>query len=156
LKQKRIHDTIVLVRNQPGDAEAGAAVFAQACAACHQLFGKGGTIGPELTGYERGNLEFLVTAVADPNLGVREEFELTTVTLRPREGSEEPTVLSGFVKALTNTQLTLQDLTGHTSVIATRDILKKENSPVSLMPDGLLDTLTDEQIRDLFAYLQRK
>ena len=48
----------------------------------------------------------------------------------------------------------LQDLTGDETIVALGDVLKKENSPVSIMPDALLDTLTDQQMRNLFAYLQ--
>ncbi len=154
-KKKRIAETLDTVRNDPGDPQAGQALYTQLCATCHKLFDQGAAIGPELTGYERSNLEFLVTAIIDPNLGVREEYELTTITLRPKNEGSPPTILSGFVKALTETQLTLQDLTGQSTTIATQDILTKQNSPVSIMPEGLLETLTKAQIRHLFAYLQK-
>lgn len=154
VKSERLRKTMELVQEMPGDARAGEPVFTQLCSACHQLFDRGGDLGPDLTGYERSNLEFLVTAVVDPNLGVREEFELTTITLRPRPGAPDAAVVSGFVKELTDTQVTLQDLTGQQSVLARRDILEQENSPISIMPEGLLDDLTEAQVRDLFAYLQ--
>ena len=154
VKRRRIAETIKRVKNDPGNPDAGSLIFNQACAACHKLFGRGGLMGPDLTGYERSNLEFLVTAIVDPNLGVREEYELTQVTLRPARGAKEPTIVSGFVKELTDAQLKLQDLTGHETVVATRHILRRENSPVSIMPEGLLDALTEVEVADLFAYLQ--
>ena len=95
-----------------------------------------------------------MTAIIDPNLGIREELELTTVTLRPSKDGQSAVVLSGFVTALTDTQLALVDLTGHTSTVAVGDILSKTNTPVSIMPEGLLDSLTETQTRDLFAFLQ--
>ncbi len=153
-KEKRIREIMAVVAAGSGDPSAGSEVYTQVCAACHQLFGRGGNIGPDLTGYERNQLEFLVTAIVDPNLGVREEFELTTVTLRPQGDSQATAVISGFVEELTDTQLKLRELIGDATVIALRDVLKKENSPVSIMPDALLDALTEKQIRDLFAYLQ--
>ncbi len=155
-KQTKIQATLAHLKEHEGkgDAKAGATVFSQICAACHQLFDQGAHIGPDLTGYDRSNREFLVTAIIDPNLGVREEYELTTITLRPADENAEPTIVSGFVRALTDTQLTLQDLTGQITNLATRDILKKENAATSLMPEGLLETLTETQLQDLFAYLQ--
>ena len=155
-KQAKIQSTLALLNKGEdiGDPKAGATVYAQVCAACHQLFDQGAHIGPDLTGYDRSNREFLVTAIIDPNLGVREEYELTTLTLRSNSEGTESTIVSGFVRGLTDTQLTLQDLTGQTTTLATRDILKKDNAPTSLMPEGLLDALTETQIHDLFAYLQ--
>ena len=157
-KQAKIKATLALLKREgdKGDPKAGTTVYAQVCAACHQLFDQGAHIGPDLTGYDRSNREFLVTAIVDPNLGVREEYELTTITLRPTNEGAESTIVSGFVRSLTDTQLTLQDLTGQSTTLATRDILKKENVPTSLMPEGLLDVLTETQLRNLFAYLQSK
>ncbi|NCF88976.1 MAG: hypothetical protein GWQ08_26225 [Verrucomicrobiaceae bacterium] len=157
-RQTKIRATLALLNQEEakGELKAGATVFSQFCGASHQLFDQGARIGPDLTGYDRSNREFLVTAIIDPNLGVREEYELTAITLRPTAEGAESTVVSGFVRALTATQLTLQDLTGHTTTLATRDILKKENASTSLMPEGILDTLTETQIHDLFAYLQSK
>jgi putative heme-binding domain-containing protein len=45
------------------------------CAACHKLFHKGGNVGPDLTPYQRGNLETLLTSVIDPSAEIREGFE---------------------------------------------------------------------------------
>ncbi len=158
VKQERIRSLLQLLKKKGhGRPHEGAALFAQTCAACHRLFDRGASSGPDLTGYERSNLEFLVTATVDPNLGVREEFELTTVTLRPSPGSPSDTpgsILSGYVTEITDQQLTLKDLTGSELVMATAGILTKENSPISVMPEGLLDGLSDQQLRDLFAYLQ--
>ena len=153
-KQAKIQAILALLKKTKGDPKAGATIFSQVCAACHQLFDQGTHIGPDLTGYDRSNREFLVTAIVDPNLGVREEYELTTITLRPVSEGTEATIVSGFVRSLTDTQLTLQDLTNQTTTLATRDIVKKENAPTSLMPAGLLENLSESQIQNLFAYLQ--
>ena len=153
-KQQRMADITVLLDKQSGNAKNGALIFTQLCASCHTMFDNGAAIGPDLTGYERGNREFLLTAIVDPNLGVREEFELVTITLRPRDGESDNAVLSGFINELTDTSLKLVDLTGNQTVVATKDILNKQNSPASIMPEGLLDALSETQVRDLFAYLQ--
>lgn len=152
-KQKRMAEIREILKAGQGDSTSGKALFNATCASCHRLHGEGALIGPELTGYERDNLEFLLPAVVDPNLGLREEFELVTVTLRPKPGESDNAVLSGFVRELTESSLRIVDLAGNESTVAQRDVLTKENSPVSVMPEGLLDSLTPDQVRDLFAYL---
>ena len=61
-----------------GNPSDGYTVFAQQCAACHRFKDQGRDIGPDLTGYEMKNLDYLVPAIIDPNLGIREGFELST------------------------------------------------------------------------------
>ncbi len=138
-----------------GDLAAGRELFAISCGVCHKLFDSGRSIGPELTGYERDNLEFLLPAIVDPSLALREEFELVTVTLRRRPGESESATLTGFITAVGANSLTLRDLVGNETVIAQRDIAGQERSRVSAMPDGLLDAFTPQQIRDLFAFIQQ-
>ena len=125
---------------------------------CHKLGDLGRDIAPDLTGYERGNLDFLLPAIVDPNLGVREEFELVTLTLRQKGDldSAETTALTGFISDATDQTVTLKDLVGNKTLIAKRDISEQNRAAISVMPEGLLDALTDQQIRDLFAFLQLK
>ena len=155
-KQAKLVTLRSLLDRAPGKSESGEEIFAQVCGNCHRLFDQGASIGPDLTGYDRSDREFLLTAIVDPNLGVREEYELTTLTLRPATADDPPTLLAGYVRKVTDTQLTIQDLTGQETTVAQQDILKKDNSAVSLMPEGILDALTEEQVRDLFTYLQKK
>jgi mono/diheme cytochrome c family protein len=65
-----------------GDAAKGKALFVQRCAACHVLFAEGGTIGPNLTGYERGNPDFWLVGVLDPSLEIREGYGAYTAKLK--------------------------------------------------------------------------
>jgi putative heme-binding domain-containing protein len=141
-----------------GDVARGRTLYTASCAACHKLGDLGRDIAPELTGYERGNLDFLLPAIVDPNLGVREEYELVTLTLRQNGGAEaaETTALTGFVSDATDQTVTLKDLVGNKTLIAKRDIADQSRAAISVMPEGLLDALTDQQIRDLFAFLQLK
>ena len=141
-----------------GDVARGRTLYTASCAACHKLGDLGRDIAPELTGYERGNLDFLLPAIVDPNLGVREEYELVTLTLRQDDGAEaaETTALTGFVSDATDQTVTLKDLVGNKTLIAKRDIADQSRAAISVMPEGLLDALTDQQIRDLFAFLQLK
>ena len=77
------------------------------------------------------------------------------MTLRTVDG-QEATTLSGFVSDATQQRITVKDLAGNETIVAREDIAEQLRSPVSIMPEGLLDTLTDQEILDLFAFLQKK
>ena len=138
-----------------GKPSDGNAVFSQQCAACHKFRDQGRDIGPDLTGYEMKNLDYLVPAIIDPNLGIREGFELATITLRPT-GKATSAILTGFITDANALTVTIKDLSGIRTVIARKDVAQLTRAPVSVMPEGLLDQLNDQQIRDLIAYLQSK
>ena len=66
-KQQQVAKLMSLVKQGGGNPAAGHALFTKKCGVCHTLFGEGGQTGPDLTGYERTNLDFLLTAVVDPS-----------------------------------------------------------------------------------------
>lgn len=138
----------ILPEGDKGDPARGAAVFAKACAGCHQLFGKGQAIGPDLTGADRGNLDFLLESLVDPSALIRKEYQPQTIATR------DGRVLNGLVLDESDTTLTLFDANQQRIIIARDQIEDQQPSTVSLMPEGLLDPLPDDQIRDLFRYLQ--
>ncbi len=133
-----------------GDATKGRETFKALCAVCHALNGEGGKIGPDLSGYERDNLDFMLPAIVDPSLGIREEFTLNNLTTKDGQ------VLAGFVAETTPQFVTMLDAAGNKTKIAREDIKSLIASPTSLMPEGLLNALTPEQTRDLFTYLMAK
>jgi putative heme-binding domain-containing protein len=135
---------------KPGDAAKGHDLFKATCAVCHTLKGEGGKIGPDLSGYERDNLDFMLPAIVDPSLGIREEFTLYNLTTKDGQ------VLAGFVAETTPQFVTMLDAAGNKTKVAREEIKSLIASPVSLMPEGLLNALTPEQTRDLFAYLMAK
>ncbi len=149
-KNQKIADVRKLLATGKADLEAGHAVFKQSCASCHTLFGEGGKIGPELTGYERDNLDFLLPAIVDPSLAIREEFTAFNITTKDDES------LTGFLTEDKPQSVTLLDTTGHSIVIAREQIASLQASHVSLMPEGLLDALKEQQIRDLIGYIVQK
>jgi len=130
------------------DLAAGKALFAGVCGQCHKLFGEGGAIGPDLTGGGRHDLNFLLQNIVDPSAVVDAAYYLNTITLK------DGRVLSGIVGAQTERTLTLRSI-GQESTIDKSDIAKREVSPVSLMPEALLQAFTPEQQRDLLAYLMK-
>jgi putative heme-binding domain-containing protein len=140
---------IAIGRGKP-DLAKGREVFKTACAVCHILNGEGGKVGPDLTGYERDNLDFMLPSIVDPSLGIREEFTAFNVTTKDEQ------TFTGFVIEDTPQFLTLLDALGNQTKIARQDLQSRTASAISLMPEGLLEALTPEQTRDLFGYLMKK
>ena len=131
------------------DRQAGHTVFSTVCAVCHRLNGEGGAIGPDLTGGQRDNLEYLLEHLADPSAVVPPEYRLSTITMKDLR------VLSGVIKSRTEKALTLQTPV-EPLTLATEDVMSITTSERSLMPDGMLDALKETQIRDLIAFLMQK
>ena len=153
-KQRRMREVEKILQETAGHADAGRELYQQTCALCHVLHGQGNAVGPELTGYDRKNLNFLLPAIIDPSLALREEYELVTLQLRPAALDDEGPILSGFVTHLADQTLTLKDLGGNKTVIRLADIASREHSSTSIMPEGLLDGLSKQQVADLMAYIQ--
>jgi len=128
------------------DLPAGQTVFEKSCASCHKLFGTGGTIGPELTGANRDDLDYLLENIIDPSAVLAADFRMTRFQLA------DGRTVSGIVKTRTPQAVTLQ-LEKEQTTIRKTDIESESPTDQSLMPDGLLTPLADDEVRDLFAYL---
>lgn len=128
------------------DLGKGRQLFAPLCGACHKLYGDGGTIGPDLTGSGRSNLDYILENVVDPSAVVSADYRVTTLTLK------DGRLLAGTVATQTDRTLTLRQPAGDVTLEKT-EIAKQETSAVSMMPEGLLTALQPDQIRDLVAYL---
>jgi putative heme-binding domain-containing protein len=125
----------------------GRVIFERTCIGCHMLYGAGGHVGPDLTGSNRANLDYILSQILNPSEVMQESYQLMIVTTR------DGRTLSGMVAAEDNQQLTLR-LVGQDTVITKSEILSREKSPISMMPEGLLKMLKDEEVRDLIAYLR--
>jgi putative heme-binding domain-containing protein len=126
--------------------QRGRVVFARTCATCHVLFGEGAKIGPDLTGSQRANPEYILSKVVDPNAVVARDYQVTMVTTRSGR------VLTGLIKEENDKTLTLQTPTEVVRV-PRRDIEQRSRLTASLMPEGMLGTLKDDEVRNLLAYL---
>jgi putative heme-binding domain-containing protein len=134
-----------------GDAAKGAAIYKRAelgCVACHKIGNDGGTIGPDLNNVGSAQpLDFIIGAVIEPSREIKEGFEARIVT------TKSGGTFTGFRRASAPDELALFDgATGKETKLKLTDIA--DNKPLgSLMPAGLVDKLTREELRDLFAYL---
>ena len=124
----------------------GRAIFTKSCATCHRLFGSGAEIGPDLTGGNRKNLDYLLSNIVDPSAVVSKDYLMSVLALG------DGRVVNGIVTSENEAALIVQTAQGR-QVIARSDIEDKAPSKLSLMPDGLLQPLQPADIADLVAYL---
>jgi putative membrane-bound dehydrogenase-like protein len=128
------------------DLSRGRLLFNQSCSTCHVLYGQGQAIGPDLTGSNRDNIDYLLENVIDPSAVVAADYKMSVVTLKSGR------VLTGIVVEAAEKTLAVRSQTE--KIKLDRDEIDRiQPTPQSLMPDGLLAALQDEQVRDLFAYL---
>jgi putative heme-binding domain-containing protein len=128
------------------NAAAGRTVFDRTCAKCHTLFGEGAKIGPDLTGGQRMNLDYLLENIVDPSATLVANFRMTTIELT------DGRVISGVILSRTDQSWEVQTPT-EKLVLRPADVERTRDSTNSLMPDGLLDVLQPGEIKDLVAYL---
>ncbi len=128
------------------DRSNGRLLFSKSCALCHTLFDSGGTLAPNLTGSQRANLDYLFGKVLDPNSVIARDYQMTVV--QKKDGQ----VINGIVSRETPQTITLRTPT-EDLIIQKSDVSKSKASGISMMPEGLLDGLSDNDTRDLLAYL---
>lgn len=147
-RSARIHGLAVSLNMMRGNADRGKAVFTKTCGKCHALFGEGQKLGPDLTVADRRNTRFLLQHIVDPSALIRKEYLSFTAVV------DDGRVLTGLVTESSGDSVTLVNAEGQKTVLARSHLESLEPSPVSLMPERLLDQLNVEEVRDLFAYLQ--
>ncbi len=141
--KKRLSEEVLATANPV----AGKLVFERSCASCHQLYGEGMQIGPDLTGSNRANLDYFLINVLFPSEDVSPAFKLVTLTL-----SDGRTLTGNIINE--DSQVVTFRQVGQTQRINTSDIVKRVVSETSLMPPGLLDNLSRQDVRDLVGYLR--
>ncbi len=129
------------------EPEQGAKVFGQNCAACHQIGGLGGLIGPQLDGIGARGIERLSEDILDPNRNVDSHFYLTRFKLK--DGTET----SGFVLSEKGQSLLIRDLLGNNRRLKLSEIETKETISTSLMPASFGSVIEAEKFASLLAWL---
>ena len=128
------------------DLKNGSLLYDQQCSSCHRLYGKGGKLGPDLTGSGRSNLDYLLENIVDPNSAVSADYRMNIIQLK------DGRILSGMIAQQDRNSLTLR-MPGSDTVVSKSMVEKRETLSHSIMPAGLLDNLSLNARRDLIAYL---
>jgi putative heme-binding domain-containing protein len=130
----------------PIDLSRGRAVFNRTCLACHRLYDAGGDVGPDLTGSDRANVDYILENVLDPSAAVSRDYTLTNVA------TADGRLISGIIREQNDASLVIQTA-NERLVVPREDIEAVKPSTASMMPEGQLEALSNQEIRDLFAYL---
>jgi len=131
------------------DAAQGKTVFAKSCSSCHKMYDEGGTSGPDLTGSGRDNLDYLLANILDPSAQVPANYRVSDLSLK------DGRLLSGVIVSRTEKTITVQT-PAEQVIIDANDVEEVRGSELSLMPEGLLRNLSEQEVRDLFGFLMRK
>jgi len=134
----------------PADRAAGRAVFEKNCMICHRLFGKGNDVGPDLTGANRRDPEYLLINIIDPNRVVGKDYYRAVVF------DKSGRLHTGLLAENTPQRLVLKSENSKLTVIPRSEIEDFKIEEKSLMPEGLPETMTEAQFRDLIAYLMEE
>lgn len=146
--ERQIQRIAATVRAGTGDPFAGRKLFTAACGVCHKLFDRGGSIGPDLTPFRRDDLDALLLSVVNPSAEIREGYENFSVETRDERS------LTGFVVRQDDRAVVLRGMDGQDVVLQRAEIAELRPAGMSLMPEGLVESLGDQEVRDLFAYVR--
>ncbi len=128
------------------DRSVGRDIFQKNCANCHRLFDTGGNIGPDITGSQRKNLDYILENLIDPSAAVSKDYQMQVIE------TSAGRIITGLVIAETQNAVTIQTV-NEKLVVPAAEIENRVLSHVSMMPDGMLQKLSSDQVRDLIAYL---
>lgn len=129
------------------DPARGRRIFNQICGLCHTLFGSGGKIGPDLTGSNRADLDYLLHNIIDPNAEIPNAFRTATVELK------DGRVLAGIANQQDADVVSIVT-PNETLTLPVGEIKTLASSEISMMPEGLLTPSSDRDVRDLISYLR--
>jgi putative heme-binding domain-containing protein len=132
----------------PGDLEKGRALFASSCQICHTVGGQGTQIGPVLNGAAASGVEAMLRAILTPNAAMEAGYRTFRVELNDGD------IVDGFLVSRTDDALLIRQPNAEDQRIPAEKIRRAEFTRNSLMPEGLLQALSDDDVRHLFAFLK--
>ncbi len=144
-RYKKFLSTEAILR---ADVKHGREVFERTCAVCHTLFGQGGKIGPELPG-NFADADYLLQNIVDPNAIIGKDYQQVFITTKDGE------LHAGIIGAEDKNSVTLKTLAEPVTILRA-EIQSMEVSANSMMPEGLLGTMQEPEVRDLFLYLRQQ
>lgn len=137
-----------------GDAETGRRLFFNSkvalCSTCHRHSGRGNVVGPDLTLIaQQGDRAAILRSILEPHREVAPQFYPSVVELK------DGTTFTGILLRSSSSEV-FRDLTGKEKSFPEADILKRTELRTSLMPPGLVMSLTNAELRDLLAFLTQR
>ncbi|MEX2566684.1 MAG: c-type cytochrome, partial [Cyclobacteriaceae bacterium] len=145
LQYKKLFTEEALAR---ADLREGKKLFMQSCGNCHKMFGEGADLGPDLTGSNRQDPDYILMNVLEPSAEIQDAYRMVVIT------TLDGRTYTGNIAAESSRQITLKVVGQETVIINKSNIQNKEVTPVSLMPPGLFESLGEEEVIALMAYLQ--
>jgi putative membrane-bound dehydrogenase-like protein len=131
----------------PGDSDRGKVVFERECAKCHMPRGERSRVGPNLSGVNNRGKETLLSHILEPSGAI--EARYTNYILVTRDGYVHDGMLAGETPGTVTLRGELEDIT-----VLRENIEELRASTVSLMPDGLEETMTSQELANVIAYLR--
>ncbi len=143
-----VYAAYLKVLDHPADPGLGKVVFDKTCSSCHTYAGEGGEVGPDLTGVKNQPLDALLLHTLVPNYEVLPAYQAVSIS------SKDGKSLSGWIAAESDNSITLRTAFGTDESILRANIETIHHSGLSLMPDGLEQTMTKEDMANLIAFLK--
>ena len=132
-----------------GDLKSGKLLFQKTCGSCHRMYGEGGLMGPDLTGSNRTDIEYILLNVLEPSAEIQDDYRMTIINTR------DGRTYSGNVVSENQRHIHLRIVGQDDPVLITKSsVQSRETTPVSMMPPGLFEQLDEKEIVDLVKYLQ--
>ncbi len=135
------------VADLEADPVSGKAVFGQNCAVCHVAEGLGNAVGPDLSALTDRSIESMLVAILDPNRAVEDKYVTYAITTTGGDS------LVGLIADENANGFTLRQVDGSEKTLLRSEIESMRSAGLSLMPDGLENTLSKQQVADLIAYV---
>ena len=132
---------------QAPDPNLGRTVFGKTCQQCHTLYGTGSNIGPDLTGSNRADAEYLLTNIVDPSALIAKEYQPSVFT------TNDGRVITGIVSSENDKAVTVRTAT-ETVILPKDEIDERVLSTTSMMPEDQLKQFSTHEILSLFQYLR--
>lgn len=148
-RMKVVEQMRKVVQSRSGDVIRGQAVFTKVCAQCHTIYGKGGNVGPDLTGVGRDDTTAILTNIIDPNLVIGAGYFANVA--RTKKGQ----VFTGLLVEQSDQRIVLKDGT-KTEIIPRAELDRLVVQNISMMPEGLEKSMTEQEFTDLVSFLLTK
>lgn len=142
---KRYQDVV----RMSGDPKRGKVVFEENCGRCHIPGKSGGRVGPDLSGVNNKSKEEILNSILNPSESIEPRF--TNYVLTTKDGR----TYDGVIAQETPGAITLRAGTDQGDETIPRDrILEMRASSISLMPDGLEESISKQDLANVISYLR--